>query len=189
MKWLLPLLALAALAAGDLESVVRLSASISRLEASLRPVLPPDLWNPYETAVAGVRASVPGEACDAWAAEVGDLTLPQINRHAQAIARRLAGAALATTFPRSTPSRGVELAGAGSELTPRQREVLLALSSGRTYKEVGTELGMSAKTVMHHSAEIYRRLGVRGRGEATVWAFRHGLGDGSVTRVTPPARG
>ena len=177
-----PLLALAAMAAGDLESVVRLSASISRLESSLRPVLPPDLWKPYEAAVDGIRGSVPGPVYDAWAAEVSDLTLPQINRHAKAIARRLAGPALAATFPRPAPNRFAKPAVAGSELTPRQREVLLALSSGRTYKEIGLELGMSAKTVMHHSAEIYRRLGVRGRGEATVWAFRRGLGHGSAAR-------
>lgn len=54
----------------------------------------------------------------------------------------------------------------------------MALASGRTYKEIGAELGMSAKTVMHHSAEIYRRLDVRGRGEATAWAFRHGMAPG-----------
>ena len=173
-----PLLALAALAAGDLESVVRLSASISRLEAYLRPALPPDLWNPYVSAVEGVRASVPERAYDAWAAEVGELTLPQINRHAQVIARRLAGPALTVTFPRPEPRGAAQHPAAGSELTPRQREVLRALSTGRTYREIGADLGMSAKTVMHHSAEIYRRLGVRGRGEATVWAFRHGLGVG-----------
>lgn len=174
-----PLLALAALAAGDLESVVRLSASISRLEAYLRPVLPPDLWNPYETAVEGVRASVPGPVYDTWAADVGELTLPQINRHAQAIARRLAGTSLKPASPRPAPNRVAEPAVVGSELTPRQREVLRALSSGRTYKEIGVELGMSAKTVMHHSTEIYRRLGVRGRGEATAWAFRNGLDESS----------
>ena len=85
-------------------------------------------------------------------------------------------------LPETVSEPVAEPAVAGSELTPRQREVLLALSSGRTYKEIGVQLGMSAKTVMHHSAEIYRRLGVRGRGEATVWAFRRGLGDRSVAR-------
>jgi DNA-binding NarL/FixJ family response regulator len=34
---------------------------------------------------------------------------------------------------------------------------------------------MAPKTVMHHSVAIYRKLGVRGRAEATAWAFRHGL--------------
>ena len=36
---------------------------------------------------------------------------------------------------------------------------------------------MSPKTVMHHSVSIYRKLGVRGRGEASAWAFRSGLTD------------
>jgi DNA-binding NarL/FixJ family response regulator len=36
---------------------------------------------------------------------------------------------------------------------------------------------MAPKTVMHHSMAIYRKLEVRGRAEATAWAFRHGLAD------------
>jgi DNA-binding NarL/FixJ family response regulator len=38
-------------------------------------------------------------------------------------------------------------------------------------------LGMSAKTVMHHSVAIYRKLGVAGRSGATAWAFQHGVVD------------
>jgi predicted ATPase/DNA-binding CsgD family transcriptional regulator len=183
-----PLVALAALAAGDGEAGGRIVASLSQVESALRPVLPPDVWAPYESAASALRAGVPEPVWTAWVAELGGLTLPQINRHAQATARRLAGPALEATFPRPTSSVEPAAAAPGSPLTPRQREVLRALAGGGTYKEIGAELGMSAKTVMHHSAEIYRRLGVRGRGEATVWAFRHGLaaaadgGDGAVAR-------
>jgi predicted ATPase/DNA-binding CsgD family transcriptional regulator len=170
-----PLVALAALAAGDGEAGGRIVASLSQVESALRPVLPPDVWAPYEAAATALRAGVPEPVWSTWVVELGGLTLPQINRHAQATARRLAGPALEATFPRPTPAAEPPAAMTGSPLTPRQREVLRALAGGGTYKEIGAELGMSAKTVMHHSAEIYRRLGVRGRGEATVWAFRHGL--------------
>lgn len=41
--------------------------------------------------------------------------------------------------------------------------------------EVAGALGMSPKTVMHHSVSIYRKLGECGRSEATTWAFQSGL--------------
>ena len=49
------------------------------------------------------------------------------------------------------------------------------LVTGATYKEISQSLGMTPKTVMHHSGTIYRKLGVRGRAEAIAWAFRHGV--------------
>ena len=49
------------------------------------------------------------------------------------------------------------------------------LVTGATYKEISQSLGMTPKTVMHHSGRIYRKLGVRGRAEAIAWAFRHGV--------------
>jgi DNA-binding CsgD family transcriptional regulator len=61
------------------------------------------------------------------------------------------------------------------QLTPREEEVLRELVTGATNKEISHRLGMAPKTVMHHSVAIYRKLGVRGRAEATAWAFRHGL--------------
>ena len=60
-------------------------------------------------------------------------------------------------------------------MTPRQREVLLALASGRTNKEIAELLRITPKSVMHHSMAVYRALGVRGRAEATAWAYRHRL--------------
>lgn len=60
-------------------------------------------------------------------------------------------------------------------LTPRQREVLVLVAQGAQNREIAEALGISAKTVMHHLAAVYAAIGVRGRGEATAWAFRHGL--------------
>jgi DNA-binding CsgD family transcriptional regulator len=39
-------------------------------------------------------------------------------------------------------------------------------------------LGISSKTVMHHTVSIYRKLGVRGRAEAAAWAARAGMAPG-----------
>lgn len=60
-------------------------------------------------------------------------------------------------------------------LTPREEQVLRRIARGDSNKDIATDLGMSPKTVMHHSMSIYRKLGVRGRSEATAWAYRHGL--------------
>jgi predicted ATPase/DNA-binding CsgD family transcriptional regulator len=66
---------------------------------------------------------------------------------------------------------------AAPTITPREREVLALLAAGLRNKEIGSRLSVSAKTVMHHSVAIYRKLGVRGRTEATAFAIRHGLVD------------
>jgi DNA-binding NarL/FixJ family response regulator len=56
--------------------------------------------------------------------------------------------------------------------------VLAAIATGRTNKEIAEALGLRPKTVMHHCAAVYRKLGVRTRAEATAVALRTGLLDG-----------
>jgi predicted ATPase/DNA-binding CsgD family transcriptional regulator len=60
-------------------------------------------------------------------------------------------------------------------LTPRQNEVLLLLVAGHSNKQIARALGVSPKTVTHHLSAVYETLGVRGRSEATAWAFRAGI--------------
>ncbi|MDN5918486.1 MAG: helix-turn-helix transcriptional regulator, partial [Pseudonocardia sp.] len=50
-------------------------------------------------------------------------------------------------------------------LSDREREVAALVVAGRTYKEIGETLFISAKTVEHHVARMRQRLGVAGRGE------------------------
>jgi DNA-binding CsgD family transcriptional regulator len=57
-------------------------------------------------------------------------------------------------------------------LTDREREVLRLLAAGYRNPEIGRELFISPKTVMHHAASIYRKLGVRSRAEAAAFAAR-----------------
>lgn len=68
---------------------------------------------------------------------------------------------------------------AGSKLTSRESEVLSLLASGRTSKEIATSLGISAPTVQRHIANIYAKIGARGRVDAVAYAFEHGLVDRS----------
>jgi HD-GYP domain-containing protein (c-di-GMP phosphodiesterase class II) len=62
-----------------------------------------------------------------------------------------------------------------SGLTPRELEVLLALTRGQSDQAIGDELGISVKTVGHHVQHIYDKAGVRSRAAATLWAFEHDL--------------
>ncbi len=70
-------------------------------------------------------------------------------------------------------TRGEEAASA--ELTERQTEVLRAVASGLTYKEVGAKLGLSERTVRYHMAEIMDALHLVHRSEVIAYAGRIGL--------------
>ena len=61
------------------------------------------------------------------------------------------------------------------QLTDRQLEVVRLLVGGLTNKEIALRLGLTPKTVMHHTVAIYQRLGVRGRSETVAWAIRAGV--------------
>ncbi|MBB4692206.1 alpha/beta fold hydrolase [Paractinoplanes abujensis] len=57
-------------------------------------------------------------------------------------------------------------------LTRREREVLHRLAAGDTNAEIGDQLGIAVHTVERHLANIYRKLGVRGRTAAVAYALR-----------------
>ncbi|MBO0843540.1 MAG: helix-turn-helix transcriptional regulator, partial [Nocardioides sp.] len=61
-----------------------------------------------------------------------------------------------------------------SLLTARERDVLRLIATGVTNAEVAGDLGISEHTVERHAANLYRKLGVRSRAEATAWAIRNG---------------
>jgi predicted ATPase/DNA-binding CsgD family transcriptional regulator len=64
---------------------------------------------------------------------------------------------------------------ANPELTERELDVLSELAAGHTNQEIASALGISHKTVMHHTVSVYRKLAVRGRAEAVAHALKAGL--------------
>jgi DNA-binding CsgD family transcriptional regulator len=60
-------------------------------------------------------------------------------------------------------------------LTNRQLEVVGLLARGMANKEIARALGVTPKTVMHHTVAIYQKLGVHGRSEAVAWATKTGV--------------
>jgi ATP/maltotriose-dependent transcriptional regulator MalT len=63
------------------------------------------------------------------------------------------------------PARAAEQRDAApvEELTPHELQVALLVAEGRTNREVGAALFLSAKTIEHHLSAIYRKLGLRSR--------------------------
>lgn len=61
-------------------------------------------------------------------------------------------------------------------LTGREVQVLAAISTGASNRQVAQELVLSEKTVSRHLANIYRKLDVTSRTAAAAWARRHGVG-------------
>ena len=62
-------------------------------------------------------------------------------------------------------ARGVPSRPASSRLSDREREVAELLLLGMPYRDIGSQLFISAKTVEHHVARIRRRLGAESRSE------------------------
>ena len=61
------------------------------------------------------------------------------------------------------------------KLTGREVEVLRLLASGKSNKAIAATLSVSVRTIEHHVANIYAKIGVDGRVEATTYALRRGL--------------
>lgn len=60
-------------------------------------------------------------------------------------------------------------------LTRREVEILKLVSEGRSNRETGQVLWVTDQTVKFHLANIYRKLGVRNRFDAALWAHENGL--------------
>lgn len=70
--------------------------------------------------------------------------------------------------PREAPAALVSL-------TPREREVLEQVATGRSNAEIATELFVSEETVRTHVARMLGKLGLRDRVQAVVFAYENGV--------------
>jgi DNA-binding NarL/FixJ family response regulator len=60
-------------------------------------------------------------------------------------------------------------------LTPREAQVLSLVCQGHANKHVALTLSVSEETVKFHLSNVYRKLGVSNRTEASLWAHRLGF--------------
>jgi DNA-binding CsgD family transcriptional regulator len=75
---------------------------------------------------------------------------------------------------RALPSEG---------LSPREMEVLRLMAGGESNSQIARRLGLSTHTVERHVANLYRKVGARGRADATAYALRNGLPKASPARA------
>lgn len=107
---------------------------------------------PREQLLGAIRASVGGDAPLA----------PQITR-------RLIERFVTAPTPRTTPPPELE------QLTEREQQVLRLLARGLTNAEIAGELFLSEPTVKTYVGAILRKLGLRDRTAAAIWAYEHGI--------------
>ena len=65
--------------------------------------------------------------------------------------------------------------GYSSNLTGRQRQVLIMLADGRSTKHIAEELNISTKTVEFHKANITHKLGIRTTSDLIRFALTEGM--------------
>jgi DNA-binding NarL/FixJ family response regulator len=61
------------------------------------------------------------------------------------------------------------------DLTPRETEVLVCITRGRSNREIAEELGIAEKTVRIHVSSLLDKMGARDRTQATIYALQRGL--------------
>jgi len=63
----------------------------------------------------------------------------------------------------------------GPSITAREREILARIARGRANKEIAGDLGIAEDTVKRHVSNIFQKLDVSDRAEATAEAIRRGI--------------
>jgi len=114
--------------------------------------------------LAGIRAVAAGNA----------IAAPRVTRKLI----ELAGPALT--------AQGPTRAGPHDGLSDREREVLDHVAAGYSNAEIAVALWIAQATVKTHVTSVLRKLGLRDRVHAVIYAHRHGLCDGAPI-VDPPA--
>jgi DNA-binding NarL/FixJ family response regulator len=62
-----------------------------------------------------------------------------------------------------------------AKLTLRESEILRLVAEGKPNPRIARDLWITPQTVKYHVSNIYRKLGVANRTEASRWAHQHGL--------------
>ncbi|MGH2560748.1 MAG: tetratricopeptide repeat protein [Thermomicrobiales bacterium] len=164
-------LAAAAGIQGHGDRAARLFAAAAAIRIAIDEVMSPASRAIYEPRMAAIRKKL-GDVAFAAAWEAGRmLTVGQAIDEAFVVAAESMAASAAYQS---------SVAAERYRLTPREVEVLRLLAAGRADREIAAALFISHRTVHHHVASIFAKLGVTSRTAATRIARDAGLLDDST---------
>jgi non-specific serine/threonine protein kinase len=168
---LLEFCAVLAVATGNRLRALRVAGAAAALrdqiEAPRPPVWTPELHRWLEIARAAAGAELSAKAWNQGLALSAD----------EAIAEALGADATPGIgrTPESSDQTRAERESLPGGLTMREAEVLRMVAAGNTNKEIANALVLSVATVERHLANIYTKIGARGRADATAFAITRGF--------------
>ena len=117
------------------------------------------------------------QAMSATKAVLGERTFAGAHAEGRRLSPDTARAEAALVVDQPPPTGRNESAFVASRygLTPRKRDVLRLLVQGNTDQEIADTLFLSRRTVTTHASNLFSKLGVSNRVEATALAVRKGL--------------
>lgn len=91
------------------------------------------------------------------------------------VSPRITAKLIEAAAPHLGVGRNADAEEALSELTPREREILLLIGQGETNTEIAARLFLSESTVKAHVGRVLAKLALRNRVEAVIRAYELGL--------------
>ena len=82
---------------------------------------------------------------------------------------------LVRTLRELIPPPGTEAQKKTFGLTPRELEIVSAITAGYTNKDIAAKFPISGSTVKHHRTNVFDKLGVSNRLEMTLFAVNHNM--------------
>lgn len=74
-----------------------------------------------------------------------------------------------------------------NQLSEREREILRLVATGLSNQQIANQLGISPNTVKVHLRNVFGKISVASRTEATMYAVRAGIVEVEKAQISPPA--
>jgi DNA-binding NarL/FixJ family response regulator len=99
--------------------------------------------------------------------------------------REVAAGNVYHSFARTAPAPALTTRDGADGLTARELEILRLVAAGMSNGRIGAALWVTEQTVKFHLSNVYRKLGLANRTEASHYAHVHGLVESMPARTAP----